>query len=100
MKILMALYKTPADVDAFLARYHSHLLLVDRIPGLLKVEITKITQTLAGEQGNFLLAQMYFADADSFKVALESAETAAAGADAMEFAPGLFTLMTGETVEI
>ncbi|MBS0477703.1 MAG: EthD family reductase [Proteobacteria bacterium] len=100
MKKLIALYTTPKDVDAFFMHYNEiHLPLVEKLPGLLKAEVTKIERTLAGVQGNFLLAEMYFADDASFKTALKSAENAAVGADVMAFAPGLVTVMTGEVLE-
>lgn len=101
MMKLIALYREPADPAAFFAHYNSvHLPLVDQLPGLVRTEITRIVKTLAGERGNFLLAEMYFADADSFKTALKSAENAAVGQDAMAFAPEIITVMTGEVMEI
>jgi|TARA_B100000678_G_scaffold289843_1_gene301368 uncharacterized protein (TIGR02118 family) len=97
---LIALYKAPADTDAFMRHYReTHIPLVGRIPGLVKTELTLIERTLMGEPGNFLLAEMYFADADSFKAAMKSPENAATGADLANFAAGLVTVMTGEVME-
>ena len=101
MKKMIALYRTPADAEAFFAHYREvHLPLVRKLPGLAKVEITQITRTLVGETGNFLLAEMVFADPEAFRTAMKSPENAAAGADAMAFAGELVTVMTGETIEI
>ena len=87
MKKLIALYTTPEDIDAFFNRYTSgHLPLVAKLPGLQGVEITRIDRTLVGGEGNFLLVEMKFADADSFKAAMKSPEMAAASADVGEFA--------------
>jgi uncharacterized protein (TIGR02118 family) len=101
MKKLIALYRTPEDVDAFLAHYRKHHApLVAKIPGLVKMEITSIERTLMGEPGNFLLAEMYFADADSFRAAMKSPENGATGADLANFADGLVTVMTGATLDL
>lgn len=96
MKKLIALYKTPSDAAAFMHHYReTHLPLVQRVPGLVKAELTLVERTLVGEAGNYLLAEMYFADEDSFKAAMRSPENAATGADLANFAPGLVTVMTG-----
>jgi len=101
MKKLIALYKAPADPAAFMDYYAGvHAPLVGKIPGLVKAEITRINRTLAGDQGNFLLAEMYFADEDSFRAAMKSPENAATGADLANFAGGLVTVMTGDVIEI
>lgn len=100
MKKLLALYKVPADSDAFMRHYReTHLPLVNKIPGLVKTELTLIERTLMGEPGNFLLAEMYFADAESFKAAMKSSENAATGADLANFAEGIVTVMTGAVLE-
>jgi uncharacterized protein (TIGR02118 family) len=98
---LMALYKAPQDPEAFMAHYKDiHVPLVHKIPGLQKVELTKVVNTLMGEPGNFLLAEMYFADEASYKAAMKSPENAAAGKDVGVFAAGLVTLMKGEVLEL
>ena len=96
MKKLIALYKAPADAEAFMRHYReTHLPLVQRVPGLVKTELTLIERTLMGEPGNYLLAEMYYADEDSFRAAMKSPENAATGADLANFAAGLVTIMTG-----
>ena len=101
MKKMVVIYKAPPDADAFMAYYRSkHAPLVRQIPGLVKLEATLINRTLLGEQGNFLLSEMYFADADSFRSAMKSPENAATGADLANFAPGLATVMTGEMIDL
>jgi uncharacterized protein (TIGR02118 family) len=98
MKKMIVLYKTPADPEAFMAYYHAnHLPLVAKIPGLVRSEITRLDRTLVGD-GYFLMAEMYFADADSFKAAMKSPENAATGADLANFAAGLATVMIGEAL--
>lgn len=100
MKKLIALYKAPTDPEAFICHYRErHLPLVAKIPGLLRTELTLIDRTLLGEAGNYMLAEMYFADEDSFRTAMRSPENAATGADLVNFADGLVTVMTATVTE-
>lgn len=101
MKKLIALYTAPHDIDAFFARYTAgHLPLVQKIPGLVETEITRIDRTLVGGEGNFLLVEMRFADAETFKAAMKSPEMGAASGDVGEFAANRVTVMTGETLSL
>ena len=99
MKKLIALYKTPADSEAFMAHYRSvHLPLAAKVPGLVRIELSVVTRTLVGQPGNFMLAEMYFEDAQ-FRDALRSPENAAVGQDLALFADGLVTVMTADIVD-
>jgi uncharacterized protein (TIGR02118 family) len=99
VKKIIALYKTPDDEVAFLDHYSKvHAPLAAAIPGLVKIEVTRITRTLLGEPGAFLLAELFFEDKD-FKEAMRSPENAALGSDLPLFAEGLVTVMTGEVLE-
>ena len=99
MHKMVVLYREPADKDQFLRHYNDvHLPLVTKIPGLLKAEVTRFNRTLMGEKF-FLMAEMCFADADSFKAAMKSPENAATGADLANFAEGLATVLIGESVD-
>lgn len=101
MKKLIILYTVPEDEAAFMAHYRDvHLPLVKKVPGLIRADLTRINRTLMGEEGNFLLVEMCFADADSFKAAMKSPENAATGADLANFAAGIVTVMAGETLDI
>ena len=98
---LLALYRTPEDADAFMAHYRDvHLPLAKNVPGLISSEITRIASTMMGDQGNFLLAELRFADEESFKAAMKSSENAEAGKDLMSFAGDLVTLMKGEVLDL
>lgn len=100
MKKMLALYRAPEDIDGFLKHYREvHVPLVRQLPGLVDVTITRVTKTLVGEPGTFLLAEMSFTDDDALKTALRSPENAACGKDAMALAGDLVTVMTAETVE-
>lgn len=95
---LLALYKKPADEDAFFEHYNEvHLPIVATIPGLKKTVITRITGSpMGGEPEYFLMAEMHFSDKESFDKAMSSPENRAAGKDAMSFAKGQFILLVGE----
>ena len=48
---LIALYKKPADVEAFEAHYREvHLPLVQKVPGLVRAEVTRIKMYVDGMQ--------------------------------------------------
>lgn len=90
---LVALYKKPADTEAFEAEYfNTHMPLISKVPGLVNTVITRFTRTLMGE-GMYMMAEMYFTDESALKAAMKSPEMAAAGANLNTFAEGLVTLM-------
>lgn len=91
---LIVLYKQPDNVDAFEAEYAKHGELVDEIPGLLSWSATRFSKTLMGD-GFYLMTEMVFPDANTFKAAMKSAEMAETGKDANRFAKGLMTMMIG-----
>lgn len=93
---LIALYKHPEDMEDFEQKYfNTHLPLISKVPGLERIVITRINRTIMGE-GFYMIAEMYFADADSLKSGMKSPEMAAAGENLNSFAEGLVTLMFGE----
>ncbi len=93
---LTALYKRPQDLEAFEEAYfNTHLPLISKVPGLERTVITRFNRTIMGE-GFYMMAEMYFSDADSLKAGMKSPEMAAAGENLNSFAEGLVTLMFGE----
>jgi uncharacterized protein (TIGR02118 family) len=91
---LVALYKQPEDVEAFEREYAHHVTLVEAIPGLESVALTRFSRTLAGD-GFYLMAEMNFPDKDTFKAAMRSPEMGAVGEDIQRFAGHLMTLLIG-----
>lgn len=90
---LVALYRQPADTDAFdKAYFDTHIPLIKKVPGLQSATITHFTRTVVGE-GFYLMAEMYFSDTDALKAGMKSPEMAAAGENLDSFAKGLYTLM-------
>ena len=97
---LIALYKRPADVDAFEQHYAQiHIPLVEKIPGIRKTEWTRILASPQGEAPYYMMYEMYFDDMDAYQAAMKSEENRAAGQDLMSFARGIVTLMVAETYE-
>lgn len=92
---LVALYKKPPDPAAFDRHYSDvHVPLVRKWPGLRRVEVAKVTGMPGGaEPPYYLIAEMYFDDADAMRTALRSPEGRAAGEDLQEFAPGLVAML-------
>jgi uncharacterized protein (TIGR02118 family) len=95
---LIALYKRPPDVEAFLAHYENvHIPLVKKIPGLSGAVINRIIAApMGGEPEYFQIAEMHFPDKETFDAAMASPENRAAGKDVMSFAKGLVTLLVAE----
>jgi uncharacterized protein (TIGR02118 family) len=98
---LIALYKKPADVEAFKKHYfETHLPLNAKTPGLSRTELSWVKGSPMGETEYFLMAEMYFHDMDALKAGMKSPEAAAAGKDLMTFAKGLVHLVIAEVEEV
>lgn len=94
---LVALYRKPDDVDAFLRHYENvHMPLVAKTPHLISAVVSKVTASPMGDAPYFLMAEMIFADAVSFEAAMSSKENREAGKDLMSFARDIVTLMVVE----
>jgi uncharacterized protein (TIGR02118 family) len=94
---LVALYRQPENVDDFLNHYKEvHLPLVAKTPHLQKTVIGRITGSPMGAPPYFLMAEMFFPDADRFQEAMRSPENRAAGKDLMSFAADIVTLIVVE----
>lgn len=97
---LIALYKQPEDKQAFDEHYQNvHTPITKKIPGLRKMEVTKIVGAPGGESKYYLLCEMYYDDHESLKQAMKTDESKASGKDLMSFAGNLVTMMIGEEVE-
>ena len=97
---LIALYKKPADVEAFEEHYANvHLPLIEKLPGLRKTELSRITGAPRGEAPFYLMVEMYFDDMDAYSRAMASEENKAAGRDLMSFAKDIVIMMIAEAYE-
>jgi uncharacterized protein (TIGR02118 family) len=91
---LVALYTLPPDPETFDRHYHEiHLPLIERWPGLRRVEAGRVTGAVGGPAPYYMMAEMYFDDADALRAAMRSPEGRAAGDDLQAFAKGLVTMM-------
>ena len=101
----VALYKQPADPAAFDKGYfESHKPLIDKVPGLVRQEIAKVTRTfvpgfLDGAEP-YLIAELYFESKEAMKAAFASPEWQAAGANLTEIGGmDLVAMFSAEVVE-
>lgn len=94
---LIALYRKPQDVEEFDKHYDEiHTPLVKKMPGLRKLEITRITGAPIGGTPFYLMAEMYFDSLDAMHAANSSPEGKATARDLMSFAADVVTLFYGE----
>jgi uncharacterized protein (TIGR02118 family) len=94
---LVALYKTPAEVEDFDKHYDEvHLPLIRKYPGLRKLEVTRITGAPIGEAKFHVMAEMYFDTRQAMDAALVSQEGKAVARDLLAFAAPLVTVFIGE----
>jgi uncharacterized protein (TIGR02118 family) len=97
---LVALYKKPANVDAFEQHYtHVHIPLVEKIPGIRKTEWTRFLASPQGEAPYYMMYEMYFDSMEAYQAAMKSEENKIAGQDLLSFAKDSVTLMVAETYE-
>ena len=97
----IALYAKPDDPTAFNSYYReTHLPLARKIPGLKRLELSRVKGAPVGEPRYYLMAELYFEDMAALKAGLGSPEGAAAGKDVMNFAAKLVHMMIAEVEEV
>ncbi|MGE5139745.1 MAG: EthD family reductase [Rudaea sp.] len=91
---LVALYRKPSDVEAFERDYFlTHVPLINKVPGLQRLEVSRVTGAPRGEPDFFMMAEMYFPDRETMDQAMLSPENIQAGKNLFSFARGLVTMM-------
>ena len=94
---LVALFKQPESAKEFDAHYdETHAPLMRKVPGLVRMEVTRDLRAFRGDAPYYLMAEMYFEDKESFDAAMASDENRAAGKDLMSFAREYVTMFYGE----
>jgi uncharacterized protein (TIGR02118 family) len=94
---MVALFKRPDALEEFDSHYDEvHAPLMSRVPGLVRMEVTRNLQAFRGDAPYYLMAEMYFEDKESFDAAMSSEENRTAGKDLMSFAREIVTLFYGE----
>lgn len=94
---LIALYKPPTNAKEFDSKYFDeHIPLVQKIPGLQLIEISKVKGAPSGDAAYHLMAELYFDNLDAVKAGLASPEGREATNNIMSFAGDLVTMMFAE----
>ena len=84
---LVALYKTPPDIADFEKHYfEKHIPLVQKIPGLMKAEVSRLSGLPGQDSKYHLMAEMYFNNMDELNTGMASPEGKATARDLMSFA--------------
>jgi uncharacterized protein (TIGR02118 family) len=97
---LIALYKHPPDPEGFDRHFREvHLPLLRQFPGLIRLEVSRITGAPIGESRYHAIAEAYFRDQDALDAAFASKEGKAVIRDIMSFAADVITVFYGETEE-
>lgn len=94
---LVALYKTPKDVEAFEKHYKEvHMPITMKIPRIKEVRMNRVFGGPTGKSDFYLQTEICFASKEDFKEAMKSPEAAASGKDAMGFARDILTVYFAE----
>ena len=96
MAKLIVVYRIPrgpAEFDRYYAQVHTPL--VKKIPGLRRLEVTRLTGAPSGASDLYLIAELYFDNAAAREAALTSNEGKAAEADLPKFAEGIVSAYFG-----
>lgn len=98
---LVALYKKPQDPQDFDEKYfNQHVPLMNKIPGLRRAEVSKITGGPAGESEYYMITELYFDNMEDLKQGMSSQEGKAAAKDIMSFARDILQMMFAEEEKI
>ncbi|HEY9679436.1 MAG TPA: EthD family reductase [Drouetiella sp.] len=98
---LVALYKKPADTQDFDNQYfNTHLPLANKMPGLKKVEVARVTGTPGGESEYYLMTELYFDSKEDLQTAMSSAEGRAAAKNLMSFAKDVTYMMFADVEKV
>jgi len=95
---LIVLYGHPKDAAAFEEYYsETHLPIASKIPGVIKVELTKFIGTPdGGKSSQYRMAELYFNSIEELKKQMVSPEGQAAVNDIPNFATGGVDVMIGD----
>ena len=97
MTKVIAVYRQPNDAKRFDEYYaETHTPLVKKIPGLRRLEVSKITGAAGGKSDVYQVAELYFDDPGARETALASDEGKAVVGDLPNFAAGIVTVYLGE----
>ncbi|ERI08152.1 EthD family reductase [Aneurinibacillus aneurinilyticus] len=96
---LVAIYRKPENIETFDEHYFNvHAPLVEKMPGLKKLEVNKVYGSPMGESNLHLLAEMYFDNKEALNAAMTSPEGKAAAKDLMGFAGKIVSMHFAEVL--
>jgi uncharacterized protein (TIGR02118 family) len=97
MTKVIAVYRQPKDARSFDKYYaETHTPLAKKMPGLRRLEVTKITGAASGTSDVYQVAELYFDDAGAREKALASREGKAVVDDLPKFAAGIVSVYFGD----
>ncbi len=97
---LVALFKKPADTAAFDDHYENvHLALVSKMPGMKRLEVSRVTGAPMSAPQYYRMAEMYFSDQQALNSAIMSPEGMAAAKDLLGFAKDVVEMFYAEVKE-
>lgn len=97
MPKLITFFKRPADVEAFEKAYwDTHIPLMEKVPGVERLVVNKITGAPMGEPEFYMVAEVHYPDAETMKAGMASSENREAGKNLMSFAKGLVSFVYAE----
>lgn len=91
---LVALYRRPAESEAFDKAFsETHVPLVKKIPGLVRLDVMRVTGAPRGEPEYYQISELSFESKATMDKAMASPENLEAGKNLMSFAHGLVTFL-------
>ncbi|MCL4540473.1 MAG: EthD family reductase [Bacteroidetes bacterium] len=97
---LVALFKKPTDPTSFEEHYENvHLPLINKMPGMKRIEISKVTGAPMTQPQFYRMAEMYFDDQNALNTAIVSPEGMASAKDLMGFARDVVQIFFAEVRE-
>jgi uncharacterized protein (TIGR02118 family) len=91
--VIYRIPRDPAEFDRYYAQVHTPL--AKKIPGLRRLEVTRLTGAPSGASDLYLIAELYFDNAAAREAALASNEAKATEADLSKFAEGIVSVYFG-----
>ncbi len=100
MHKLMLLFHPPASIEQFERGWsESFVPVVEKMPGLRRVTVSRLLETLAGRSDLYLVHELFFDSLPSAREAMTSPAGQAAGRALMSFAAENVTLCFAEHLE-
>ena len=97
---LVAMFKKPADTSSFDDHYEKiHIPLVRKMPGLRRLETSKVTGAPMSVPAFYRMAEMYFDDQQSLQESIMSPDGMAAAKDLLSFAKEVVQMFFADVTE-